>query len=165
MKNFLDKISFLLILPFIYSCSPCSDIDIVDIKKQMTIITKVKDIIVESDAFKSSNSLGKSEIKEIIDEKDYKILRKLHFNGIGKVQGVIIFRFQYNDESNSIMKKVDKKLDMDYQFTCSHFLFYQSNEKLRHRVSNYERYVECGKDYQDIGDKWTYIKRRYPCSD
>lgn len=165
MKNFQGKILFLLIFTFIYSCSTCSDIDIVDIQKQMSNIKRVKNVVVNSNEYKSSNSLNKLEVKEIIDEKDYKILEKLHFQGIEKVQEVIVFRFEYNDESDSLIKKLDKKLEKDYQFTCTHFLFYQANEKLRHRVSNYEQYIECGKDYEDIGNYWTYVKKRFPCSD
>ena len=70
MKNSLGKFLSLCILLSISSCSTCNDIDIVDIKKQMPTIAKVKDVIVKSNVFKSSNGLSKYEVKEITNQND-----------------------------------------------------------------------------------------------
>jgi hypothetical protein len=165
MKNFLGKIIVILTVSCIYSCGTCNDLDINDFEKQIALITRVKKVIINSNTFKASNSLNKHEVKEIIDEKDYEILEKLHFDGIGNVKEVIIFRFKYNDESDALTKKLDKKLELDYQFTCSHFLFYSPDKELRNDISHYERYSECRKDYEDIGNDWTYVKKSFPCGD
>ncbi|SEA71627.1 hypothetical protein [Bizionia paragorgiae] len=164
MRNLTGKFVLLGVV-FITSCSPCDNLNVSDYKHNLSTIERVKDIVINENFLNQETKyLDNSFIKQKTENKDYKILDELYFKSISKIKEVIVFRFQYDDESNFFEKKVDNTFDMPSKIKCSYYLFYHPNKETRHNIAYYEQYAECSKEFEDV-DNWSLVKIRFPCSD
>lgn len=165
MRNLTGKFVLLSVV-LITSCSPCNDLDVTDYTGNLSTMERVKDIVLKENFLNQNTKyLDKVFIKKIVKQEDYNILEELNFRGISKIKEVIVFRFQYDDESNLIEKKVDNAFNMPSKIKCSYYLFYHLNKETRHIIASYEQYAECRKEFEDIGTEWTFVKKAFPCSD
>jgi hypothetical protein len=164
MKNFKDSIYIILFL-IISACNPCDKLNVADVENNLAIFKKVVEIINRDEHLNNKKSISLNLLKSKVNEKDFDILKSLYLREITKIQDVIIFDFEYNNNSSSFEDKIDNKLDMSTKTTCNSYLFYHNNESFRNRITAFEQFVECRYDYIDIDDSWTIVNISKPCAD
>jgi len=164
MKNFQDSIYIILFL-ILSACNPCDELNIADVENNMASFNRVVEIINRDEHLNKKKSISLNLLKGKVNEKDLNILKDLYLREITKIQDVIIFDFEYNNNLSSIEEKVDNKFDMSTKITCNSYLFYHNTESVRKRVSAFEQFVECRDDYIDIDKSWSIVYIRKPCGD
>lgn len=160
MKNFPGKLVVLLIILFL-GCNPCGNYDVEDFKRELPLINRIKDIIVEQSLFGENNFVDLDILKTKINVSEYRTLEKLNLQSITKWNDVILFKFSTGKELNYFQKLGE---NTDHK-ACNTYLFYSKNKTQRHEYANYERYIECRTAFKDMGAHWTYLSQSQDCAD
>ena len=165
MKISLDKfILYCLIFScvFIISCNNCPNIKSDDYKENINLFDK----IVDDFEILDNESISAQSLENKLTVDKNVILHNLGFVRAEKIKDVIIFSFSFNSEDSFIDKKIDDKLKTNTSNKkCNHYLFFSLFKNQLERVSHFENYSECRKNYEKFNERWVYSSQIWDCND